>query len=49
MDDGSTPSDPERIGFLLVSGFSAMAFFSAIEPLRVANRLAGRRLYLWRI
>jgi AraC family carnitine catabolism transcriptional activator len=26
-----------------------MAFFSAIEPLRVANRLAGRPLFLWRI
>lgn len=51
MHDGSTPtsSDPERIGFLLVPGFSAMAFFSAIEPLRVANRLSGRRLYVWRI
>src|SRR6201987_5242803 len=49
MHEASTPSDPERIGFLLVSGFSAMAFFSAIEPLRVANRLAGRALYEWRV
>jgi transcriptional regulator GlxA family with amidase domain len=49
MQEASTPIDPERIGFLLVSGFSAMAFFSAIEPLRVANRLAGRSLYEWRI
>ncbi len=49
MRDAPTPSEPERIGFLLVSGFSAMAFFSAIEPLRVANRLSGRPLYNWRI
>lgn len=39
----------ETIGFLLLPGFSAMAFFSAVEPLRVANRLAGRVLYRWTI
>jgi AraC family carnitine catabolism transcriptional activator len=47
MEDNA--ADPEQIGILLVPGFSAMAFFSAIEPLRVANRLAGRSLYRWRI
>ena len=26
-----------------------MAFFSAVEPLRVANRLSGRELYSWHI
>lgn len=40
---------PEIIGFLLVANFSSMAFFSAVEPLRVANRLAGRPLFAWRI
>jgi len=49
MLEASRPSAPEQIGFLLVPGFSAMAFFSAIEPLRVANRLARRALYEWRI
>lgn len=39
----------ERLAFLLVPGFSAMAFFSALEPLRIANRLAGRSLYGWSI
>lgn len=39
----------ERLAFLLVPGFSAMAFFSALEPLRIANRLAGRPLYGWSI
>ncbi len=38
---------PEPIAFLLIPKFSAMAFFSAIEPLRVANRLAGRPLFSW--
>jgi len=40
---------PEPIGFLLVPQFSMMAFFSAIEPLRVANRLAGRTLFAWHL
>ena len=39
----------EAIGCLLVPGFSAMAFFSAVEPLRVANRLSGRPLFSWRL
>lgn len=36
-----------RIGFLLVPRFSALGFLCAAEPLRVANRLAGRALYHW--
>lgn len=35
--------------FLLMPGFSAIAFFAALEPLRIANRLAGRELYRWTI
>ena len=30
---------PERIGFLLLPRFAMVAFFSAIEPLRIANRI----------
>ncbi len=41
--------ETERIGFLLVPRFSMMALFSAVEPLRVANRLSGRALYSWHI
>lgn len=37
----------QQLAFMLMPGFSAMAFFSAIEPLRIANRLAGRQLYRW--
>lgn len=39
----------QHMAFLLVPGFSAMAFFAALEPLRIANRLAGRQLYRWTI
>lgn len=38
---------PEPVGFLLIPRFSMMAFFSAVEPLRIANRLAGQALYRW--
>jgi len=40
---------PQVIGFLLVPNFSMMAFTSAVEPLRSANRMSGRELYRWRI
>ncbi len=40
---------PERIGFLLLPQFSMLSFFSAVEPLRVANRLSHRRLYSWHV
>jgi AraC family transcriptional regulator, glycine betaine-responsive activator len=39
----------ETILFLLIPNFSMMAFTSAIEPLRIANRLSGKRLYGWRL
>jgi len=38
----------ETIHFLLLPGFSAMGFISALEPLRVANRFRGA-LYRWRV
>jgi len=40
---------PSPVDFLLVPKFSMMAFAAAVEPLRVANRLAGKDLYGWRI
>ena len=39
----------ETYAFFLVPGFSALAFFSAIEPLRVANRLSPNTLFAWRL
>jgi transcriptional regulator GlxA family with amidase domain len=43
------PPTPGVIGFLLVPQFSMIAFTSAIEPLRLANRAAGKPLYAWRL
>ena len=43
------PVRPRRFGFLLVPRFSLIAFTAAIEPLRLANRVAGRELYAWRL
>ncbi len=38
---------PESIGFLLLPRFAMVAFFSAIEPLRIANRISQRTLFHW--
>jgi len=38
---------PIRLGFLLTPYYSMIAFASAIEPLRMANRLSGQELYQW--
>ena len=38
---------PIRLGFLLTPYYSMIAFASAIEPLRMANRLSGEELYQW--
>lgn len=38
-----------EIVFLLIDNFSHLAFSCAIEPLRIANRVAGQMLYRWRL
>jgi AraC family transcriptional regulator, glycine betaine-responsive activator len=40
---------PEVIAFFLVPNFSMIAFASALEPLRIANRLTERELYRWHV
>ena len=37
----------QKIGFLLLNEFSLLAFASAIEPLRAANRQSGRKIFKW--
>jgi len=37
----------ERFVFLLIENFSHLAFACAIEPLRIANHVAGKTLYSW--
>ncbi|MDD0973699.1 GlxA family transcriptional regulator [Pseudomonas fontis] len=39
---------PQEFAFLLLPGFSAIGFISAVEPLRVANRFRGE-LYRWKV
>ncbi|OJG00111.1 GlxA family transcriptional regulator [Pararhizobium antarcticum] len=36
----------QKIGFILLPGFALMSYASAVEPLRAANLLAGRDIYL---
>jgi len=42
IDDNS---DTHRYGFILIPDFSMIAFTSAVEPLRLANRVSGKTLY----
>jgi transcriptional regulator GlxA family with amidase domain len=47
--DQRNEDEPRSFGFLLLPNFAMMAFTAAIEPLRAANLLSGKRLYSWRI
>ncbi len=38
---------PRRFVFVLLENFTLLSFACAIEPLRIANRMAGRELYSW--
>jgi len=38
---------PRRFVFLLLDRFTMLAFASAIEPLRIANRVIGQPVYAW--
>ena len=49
MSDEKTAVKTEHFGFLQVPNYSMIAFSSAIEPLRMANRDAGSELYRWRV
>ena len=42
-------SAPQVFGFMLSEQFSMIAFTAALEPLRLANRAAGRKLYEWHL
>src|SRR5690554_5546758 len=44
-----TTALPQRIAFVLVPRFSMIAFSSAVEALRLANRASGRTLYSWHL
>jgi transcriptional regulator GlxA family with amidase domain len=46
MQNGSAA---QVFGFMLTEQFSMIAFTAALEPLRLANRATGRKLYDWRL
>lgn len=48
MFGAARSGSPQQIEFVLLPQFSMIAFTASIEPLRAANRLAGRTLYRWR-
>lgn len=39
---------PTRFGFLLINDFTLISMSSAIEPLRMANRLCREEIYRWK-
>ncbi|MGB1181484.1 MAG: GlxA family transcriptional regulator [Candidatus Puniceispirillaceae bacterium] len=43
----SKSAGPLKVGFLLIPNFSMLAFASALEPLRAANRMSGDTLFSW--
>ncbi|MFN3293957.1 MAG: GlxA family transcriptional regulator, partial [Gemmobacter sp.] len=42
-----TAAPPRHFVFLLLDQFTLLSFAGAVEPLRIANRMAGRTLYTW--
>ncbi len=42
-------SSPRRFVFVLLNQFTLLCYASAVESLRIANRMAGRTLYEWRV
>ena len=44
-----TPERPHRYAFVLLPEFTLICFASALETLRIANRMAGAPLYEWRV
>jgi transcriptional regulator GlxA family with amidase domain len=49
MRDEKPAPKVEHFGFLLVPNYSMIAFTSAIEPMRMANRNSGKELYRWSV
>ena len=45
----AAPGETRKYAFLLVPGFTLLAFSSGVEPLRIANQLSQQPLYQWRL
>ncbi len=44
-----TSAGPRRFIFLLLDRFTMLSFAGAVEPLRIANRIAGKPIYSWKL
>ena len=40
---------PRRVVFVLLDQFSMLSFSAAVEAMRIANRMAGRPIYDWKV
>ncbi|MEY8827642.1 GlxA family transcriptional regulator [Sedimentitalea sp. XS_ASV28] len=49
VDVDITATKPRRFVFVLLENFTMLSFASALESLRIANRMAGREIYTWRL
>ena len=47
VDIPAAPAKPRRFVFVLLENFTMLCFSSALESLRIANRMAGQDLYSW--
>jgi len=43
------PDKPRTFVFVLLDNFSMLSFSAAVEAMRIANRMAGRTVYTWRV
>ncbi len=48
MNSTSNSELPTRFGFLLLNNFTLISLSSAVEPLRMANRMCRKDYYAWR-
>ncbi|NBB97763.1 MAG: helix-turn-helix domain-containing protein [Alphaproteobacteria bacterium] len=49
MNKPASQTVPAHVAFLLLDRFTLLAFSAAIEPLRLANRVASKTLYTWQL
>ncbi|MEP1522809.1 GlxA family transcriptional regulator [Ascidiaceihabitans sp.] len=47
--DAAGGAGTRRFVFVLMENFSLLCFATAIESLRIANRMAGREIYVWHL
>ena len=45
----TVPVRPRRFVFVLLENFSMLSFASAVECLRIANRMAGKEVFSWHV